>query len=65
MTTFAELNQSFDKLGKTVLKVKRERDSLLSAAAFALRHLERKDAPKHEREQAIDFLKEAIEEARS
>lgn len=35
MTTSAELNASFDKLAKTMLKVKRDRDELLDACVTA------------------------------
>lgn len=41
MTTSAELNASFDKLAKTMLKVKRDRDELLDACITAARALKR------------------------
>lgn len=62
MATQDELNASFDKMSKTALKVKRDRDRLLSAADLALAGLMN---PK-----MVDFevlehkLRTAIEEAK-
>ena len=60
MTTSEELNNSFDKMEKVALKVKRDRDNLLWACRGALACLTSGDLTP---EMAIRRLRNAIEQA--